>query len=245
MKNVIGFLRNDADDDDDSENKREFSLQFKELIWNAQLQKREIIINGMIDDSIIERAVLQIHNFNCIDELAYNTEKNYEPEPIKIFINSFGGDIDEAFCLISAIESSNTPITTIAMGKCMSAAMLILLAGHHRVSYKYSTIMYHQGSAGFAGEFSKHLEYANYWHNVQTMVENFVKENTKISKQQLDNIFNQKTDWYMTPVEAFQLGVLDGIIGYTDKELTALLSSKLKTPKSKKPGVSKNKLEKK
>lgn len=70
---------------------------------------------------------------------------------ITIIINSPGGSISAAFALISIIRSSPVPITTIALGECSSAALMIFMSGHNRLIDKNTSILSHQFSASFPG----------------------------------------------------------------------------------------------
>ena len=186
-------------------------MPLREKIWSVLLQDKNILINGDIDEQLIEKAVMQIYIFNEIDDYNETQAVGYVRQPIKIFINSSGGLLDEAFSLISAIESSKTPVITIGLGKVMSAAFLILLSGHTRLAQRYSTLMYHQGSAGIIGEFNKMIEYAKHWENCQTIVEDYVIRQSKIKKKKLQEIFSHKQDWYMNASEAYDLGIIHGI----------------------------------
>lgn len=187
-----------------------FNMQeFKDKIWNTQLQAKQILINGEITEDLIERAVIQIFNFNDIDE--GNRLNIEERQPIIVYINSPGGLLDESFSLISAIESSKTPVITVALGKAYSAGFLVLLAGHKRFAQKYTSLMLHQGSAGVMGEFNRMIEYAKHWENCQSMIDDYVMDKTKIKKKKLEEIFKGKQDFYMSSKDAIQLGVIDGL----------------------------------
>lgn len=188
------------------------SQSLKEKIWNSQLQQKEIIINGEIKDDLIEKAVIQVFNFNKIDDM--NRLVDGERIPIIIYLNSVGGSMDEAFSLISAIEASKTPVITVALGKAYSAGFLILLAGHQRFAQKYSILMYHQGSAGIMGEVNRMVEYVEHWKFCQTLVEEYVLSKTKIKKKKLQEIFNGKQDWFIKTEEAKELGIIDGTWEY-------------------------------
>ena len=183
----------------------------KDKIWANQLQAKQILLNGEIREDLIEKAVMHIFNFNDIDDS--NRLAIEERQPIKIFINSSGGLLDEAFSLISAIETSKTPVITIALGKAYSAGFLILLSGHQRFAQRYTTMMYHQGSAGVVGEFNRMIEYAKHWENCQNIVEEYVLRQTKIKKKKLQEIFSHKQDWYINTQEAINLGIINGIWG--------------------------------
>ena len=55
-------------------------------------------------------------------------EKDIEnPEPIRLFIHSYGGDIEQALFFCDLVKSSRIPIITIGMGVAMSAGFLIFL----------------------------------------------------------------------------------------------------------------------
>lgn len=185
----------------------------RDTLWSHYLQEKKILINGKIDDSLIEKAVMQIYSFNEIDDanqLAL-AEGTYARTPIKVFINSEGGSFNECFSLISAIATSRTPVYTIALGKAFSAGFLILLSGHARLAQPYSQLMYHQGAAGIVGEFNKVIEYAEHYKVCQKIVEDYVIARTKIKQKKLTEIFNQKNDWYVSTDEALKLGIIDGI----------------------------------
>jgi ATP-dependent Clp protease protease subunit len=189
-------------------------------VWNTFIQQKKIIITESISDSLIEKAVLQIYAINNYDDEQEATYVGFKRTPIEVFINTNGGTLDEAFSLISAIETSKTPVHTIALGKAWSAGFLILLAGHVRFAQPWSNLMYHQGSAGITSEFSKAIEYAEYWKRTQRRVEEYVASRTKIKKKKLRKIFHHSTDWYITTEEAIKHGVIEGIYGvdYVEEE---------------------------
>lgn len=189
-----------------------YSSTIQDQVWQTQLQNRQIIINGLIDDSLIEKAVIQIFNINDFDSIQENEYKEYTRYPISVMINSAGGNGDEALSLVSAILSSVTPVNTVALGKAWSAGFLILLAGHNRYCQKFSSMMLHQGSAGIMDTFSKMVEYIEYWKSYQKSIDEYILSRTKITKKQIEQNFCQKQDWYITASEAVALGIVDDII---------------------------------
>lgn len=53
-------------------------------------------------------------------------EKDIEnPDPIRLFIHSYGGDIEQALFFCDLVKASRIPIITIGMGVAMSAGFLI------------------------------------------------------------------------------------------------------------------------
>lgn len=191
----------------------------RERIWETQLsEKREIWLNTNIDDAIIEMLVVQIQNINAHDDLLEGM-KGFTREPIKIFINTNGGEIYPALAACSAIEASRTPVWTIACGKAFSAGFLILVCGHERFAFKYANIMHHTGSGGAVGVITDIIEEAETLEKLNEMIHDLIVYHTNITAEQLDEVFYRKNNWYLNALEALQLGVVDHIWNMSDEEL--------------------------
>jgi ATP-dependent Clp endopeptidase proteolytic subunit ClpP len=67
--------------------------------------------------------------------------------PIELFIGSFGGDEYEMWALYDVMRTLESPVRTIAIGKCMSAAPLLVACGQqgHRYATPNTWFMVHQG----------------------------------------------------------------------------------------------------
>lgn len=212
VQNSINKNHNcDECDSDDEQEQQIMGQSLKDRIWAAYLQEKKIILNGEIKEDLIEKAVMQIFTYNEYDAHMLQTKVGYQPEPIKIFINSNGGLLDESFSLISAIEASNTPVVTIGLGKVYSGAFLILLSGHARFAQTFCSFMHHQSSSGVGGEFSRMIEYAKHWEKCQSIVDEYVIKKTKIKRKKLNEIFHGKQDWFLGSQEALELGIIDAI----------------------------------
>ena len=185
---------------------------FKMQVWQSQLENfREIVINEDITDALVEKVVLQIFNINRYDDTAQQQLVDYEREPITILINSSGGDIDAALSICASIETSETPVHTVALGKALSAGFLILIAGHMRFAQHYSRLMYHTGTSGYIGVITDLLEHGDYLESLNDSIHTMVMAHTDITEQQLDDVFMRKADWYLSIGEALRLKVIDAI----------------------------------
>ena len=136
-------------------------------------------------------------------------------KPIVVLINSYGGDIYQAFALISAIRASKTPVITVNTGVAMSAGLLILLAGHKRYAMKYSTAMIHPGSAVHSGDYEQMQESQKNYKRTVDMMADYIIERTNITKKKLSN--NWTRDWYVSDKEQAELGVVDKIADSLDE----------------------------
>lgn len=137
----------------------------------------------------------------------------YKRPPIKIYIDSYGGDVYSCFGLLSVIMGSQTPIHTIVTGTAQSAGFAILICGHRRFAYPLSTVMFHQIIDDHLVEKARDIEEnLNEIKRIQARLEEIVLDKTKISRKRLDDIYNKKIDWYLSAIEAIKFGVVDEII---------------------------------
>ena len=137
---------------------------------------------------------------------------SYNPRPINIYIDSYGGMVYQCFGLIGVMENSATPIHTIVTGAAMSCGFLILINGHKRFAYKHATPLYHQVSSGSFGKIQDLEEHLDETKRLQTKIEEMTLRLTKISKKRLREVLKNKVDWFMTAESALELGVVDSII---------------------------------
>lgn len=150
------------------------------------------------DNKIIKEA--QIYGFT------------YKPEPIKIYIDSYGGYVYQILGLISIINKSEIPIHTIATGAAMSSGFMLLISGHRRFVYELATPLYHQVSSGCWDKIKDMEEKLEEIQRLQKILEDLTLKRTKINYEKLKDVYDRKFDWYMTAQEALSLGVVDEII---------------------------------
>lgn len=160
--------------------------------------------------SVIIKEIIKVNNY---DDAQENTVVGYEREPIKLYIQSFGGSAYDCWALVDVMLHSKTPIHTYCTGYAMSCGFLIFLAGAKRFASKHSTFMYHQISMGYDyTEYTKIKE--NMYENtfLQGMMERMVIKRTNIPKSLLEDVREKKVDWYIHLTEAVKYGIVDEII---------------------------------
>lgn len=157
--------------------------------------------------------ILEINNSDKLLKKLYKAHNlKYKPKPIKIFIDSYGGDCYQCFGLLGVMEKSKTPIHTIVSGCAMSCGFLIAIAGHRRFAYTQSTFLYHQISNVNVGKIKELEEGMIESRRVQKMIEEHTLKYTKISKKRLQQSYKEKEDWFIPADECLKLGVIDEII---------------------------------
>lgn len=197
------------------------SQDLRDKIVEDALVNRKLMITGKIDDDLIDLVTMQIFKCNEEDDVEEAKESALKEEarsfdrsedPIRIFINSPGGNVISSLSIISAIESSKTPVYTYGLGHASSAAALILLSGHKRFAQKYCQIMIHEMSYGVHGSLTDIKESYLDTKKLQKVYDEIITRKTKIKQQQLDEIYLCKKDWYLNSAEALKLKIVDQII---------------------------------
>lgn len=138
-------------------------------------------------------------------------EKDVEsPDPIRLFIHSYGGDIEQALFFCDLVKSSRIPIITIGMGVAMSAGFFIFLSGKKRYAFSHTSMLVHSGSAAFQGT-AEQIEEAqkNYKKQIEQM-KSYILDNTTIDEKTFNK--NRNKDWYLSSDELLKYGVIDEVI---------------------------------
>jgi len=129
-----------------------------------------------------------------------------------LIINSGGGNIYDGLALIGAIQTSSTEIHTACLGSCMSMAMFIFLAGHKRAMHKFSTLMYHEGTAWLEGHIGSIKNETREMERVEKLLDDMLIANTKVTSKLLKLKTKEKGNWYITATEAHRLKITDQVI---------------------------------
>ena len=130
----------------------------------------------------------------------------HRKRPIKLYINSPGGDIYEGFALIDAIRLSKTPVYTYNVGVCASMGFLIYIAGHKRFTFPHAMYLLHDGINGSISSTSKFIDTADFSKRYEKeVIKTFILQQTKISEKEYTD--HQRVEWYMLPNDAIKLGV--------------------------------------
>lgn len=163
---------------------------------------------------------------NCAEDLIKmimqcNKEDKGKPtedrKPIKIFIDSCGGDVTFMWSIINMIEMSKTPVWTINYCIAYSAAAEILASGHKRYALPGSHVMVHLGSCAYSGDAANVESTKKYFDALTKKTVDHLLSRTTIEPK----MFKKKTitDWFFDENQAFELGVVDQVITNLDEIL--------------------------
>lgn len=177
-----------------------------------RLSDREIVWNDIITDCMID-VPLYIIKWNKEDANVPVEER----KPIKIFINTNGGDLSVTMLTASVIALSKTPVITIGMGRAYSGGALLLMSGHKRLIFDSTSVLIHDGSSGAIGDTGKVLDSLEFTKDSEDRVIQFILSHTRITSELMKE--NYRRDWYMFSEDAIYYGVADKIITDIDEVL--------------------------
>jgi ATP-dependent Clp protease, protease subunit len=191
----------------DSEN--DIPVRWKEattqMDYGIDVNASSVLLFGEIMDGSLYDIITRIR---AIIHMRKDEQKN---DPINLIINSDGGSVYEALGIIDYIQSLDVKVNTICRGRAMSAAALILCAGTGiRAASQYSTIMFHEISSDIYGKSSDMKANVQHMEKLEEILLEILKTNSNKEKDYWKNVTIK--DYYITPKEAMDLGVIDAII---------------------------------
>ena len=132
-----------------------------------------------------------------------------EREPIKIYINSDGGDLAAPFSIIDTIKMSKTPVWTINTGCAYSSGLEIFIVGHYRIAYPFSSFLFHEGYTGFGGDANKFKNYSHFYEKLLEMSKQNILDHSTLTEEYYEKV--KKDDWWFLAQDAYDLGMCDKI----------------------------------
>jgi ATP-dependent protease ClpP protease subunit len=134
----------------------------------------------------------------------------YEPPPIVLHINSYGGSVFAGLSAVDYIRNSKIPVHTVIDGCAASAATLMSCVGSHRMMNKNACMLVHQLSGMMWGKFQEMQDDMENSEMLMEKIKNIYREYTKIPKKEMDNIL--KHDIWWEAEKCLQYGLIDEII---------------------------------
>ena len=186
---------------------KELFDDFDNLANTSSLLNREIYMGGVSDEMSggIEALIRFWNRQDEQDGIAAE-----DRVPIKLYIDSWGGEMVACYTIINAIELSKTPVWTINIGAAYSAGFFIYITGHERYAYPLSSFLYHEGATTTGGDAHKFRNYADFYKKQLDQLKAHVLKYTKLTEEDYDRIL--KDDYWLTAKEAIEKGVADKIV---------------------------------
>jgi len=133
-------------------------------------------------------------------------------EPIKLYINSPGGEISAGMAIYDTMCFIEAPVYTICIGQAASMAAWILAAGAtgNRLASENSQIMIHQGRTTLGGTLSDIRVNMREFDKVEQRLIRILARHTGKEEDFIAKVIER--DYWMTPQEAMEFGIIDRVV---------------------------------
>jgi ATP-dependent Clp protease protease subunit len=187
----------EEEDEDEEESKSSGADPF----LAKMLKTRTILLSGEIKKDLAERAIRQLLLLEDMGD-----------DPIRIFIDSPGGDADAGFAIFDMIRFVKPQVWTIGMGLVASAAAIIQLASprERRVGLPNSHYLIHQPLSGIRGVATDIEIHAKEIDKLRARINHLIANETGAPFDQVER--DTDRDYWMNVEEAVKYGLLSRVI---------------------------------
>jgi ATP-dependent protease ClpP protease subunit len=146
----------------------------------------------------------------CLDSKSISFLYDIKPPPIKLYIQSGGGNLMATFGVVDYIKNCDVNIHSYISGYAASSATLIAVSCKKRFISKNSFCLLHQLSGSTSGKFNNIQEDLENMNSFMNTIKDIYINNTKIKIDELDEILSH--DVWFTSQKCLELGIVDKII---------------------------------
>ena len=171
-------------------------------LTTRHLMNRNVFLQGTIDSDMANQ---------FLSQLLYLEQES--EEPVTIYINSPGGEVNAGLVIYDAIQGSNLEINMICTGMAASMAAILLAGGQKGKRYilEHSKVMIHEPllANGEGGSATSIKNISESILETRKIVNGILAEHTGKSIEEI----NEATsfDNYMNAKEAIEFGICDAI----------------------------------
>jgi ATP-dependent Clp protease protease subunit len=165
------------------------------------LKTRNILLAGDINKSLAERVIRQLILLESESE-----------EPIRVFIDSPGGDADAGYAIFDMMRFVKPPIVTIGMGLVASAGAIVLLAApkENRVGLPNSHYLIHQPLSGMRGVATEIEIHSRELDRLRRRINKLIADETGQALEKVEK--DTDRDYWMGAEEAQGYGLIARIV---------------------------------
>ncbi|MDR2376609.1 MAG: ATP-dependent Clp protease proteolytic subunit [Treponema sp.] len=188
-----------AEEEDDDEEKTGNSGA--DPLLSKMLKTRTILLSGEIKKDLAERTIRQLLLLEDMGD-----------DPVRVFIDSPGGDADAGYAIFDMIRFVRPPVWTIGMGLVASAAAIIQLASprERRLGLPNSHYLIHQPLSGIRGVATDIEIHARELDKLRARINHLIADETGAPFDQVER--DTDRDYWMNAVEAVSYGLISRVI---------------------------------
>jgi ATP-dependent Clp protease protease subunit len=171
------------------------------MLFQRMLKTRTLLLSGEVNKPLAERLVRQLILL-----------EDQSDDPIKVFIDSPGGDADAGFAIFDMMRFIKPEIYTIGMGLVASAAAIILLAApkERRLALPNSHYLIHQPLSGIRGVATEIEIHAKELEKLRVKINKLISEETGTDIEKVEK--DTDRDYWMNAEEALEYGLISRVI---------------------------------
>ena len=185
------------DDDEEGEEEQDDQRGDQNPFMEKMLRTRTILLSGEVNKALAERVIRQLLLLEDAGE-----------EPIKVFIDSPGGDADAGYAILDMMRFVTPEVYTVGMGLVASAGALILLASpaDHRIGLPNSHYLIHQPLSGMRGVATDIEIHAREIEKMRSRINKLIAGETGKPIEQVEK--DTDRDFWMNAEEAKEYGLI-------------------------------------
>jgi len=171
-------------------------------IYSRLLEERIIFVKDVIDDYMADLVIAQ---------MLFLDSKDSERE-INLYINTPGGLVTAGLAIYDTMQFVKSPVKTICIGQAASIGAVLLAAGTKgkRYSLPNSRILIHQPIGMAQGQATYVKIHAEHLLEVRYQINRILAQHTGQPIERIEK--DTDRDFFMTPEEAQEYGIIDEII---------------------------------
>jgi ATP-dependent Clp protease protease subunit len=183
-------------------------------IFSRLLRERIVFLGSQVDDTTSNLIMSQLLFLEAEDP-----EKD-----IYLYINSPGGSVYAGMAILDTMNHVRPDVCTICMGLAASMGAFLLSAGAKgkRMSLPNSRIMIHQPLGGAQGQAVDIEIQAREILYIKRSLNEMLSEQTGKSYEQIEE--DTERDFFMSPAEALEYGLIDRVLTNTSSLQPSVLS---------------------
>jgi ATP-dependent Clp protease protease subunit len=180
-------------------------------IYSLLLKERVVFLGTAVDDYTANLIVA---------ELLY-LEREDADKDIQMYIHSPGGSVTAGMSIYDTMQLIKPDVSTICVGMAASMGAVLLLGGAKgkRYALPNSTVMIHQAAGGFEGTAADIEIRAREILRIQSRLREIMAFHTGQPLERIQR--DSDRDFFMTPEQAKEYGIIDDIIGRPALQETA------------------------
>lgn len=189
------FFLKDEEKDDKSKN------DGMEALNQKLLKTRTILLSGEINKEMAEKLIKQMLLLEADGD-----------DPVKVFIDSPGGDADAGYAIFDMLRFIKPEIVTVGMGTVASAGALVHLAAkkENRLSLPNAHFLIHQPLSGIRGVATEIEIHAKELEKLRAKINKLIADETG---QPVDKVAKDTDrDYWLNAEEALEYGLISRII---------------------------------